>query len=318
MSPLVGIVGAALLVAGGVALVVFGGRQRERTGVDRLRAVMDEQVDGASREISVLAQAWSAMTAATERAGKGGSLFTWLGTALERTGWPLRPAEFGVGLAGAVGVAALAGTVAFGPLAGVVFGVSAVAVPVAVLQRKARLVGEKADEQLPDVLGQLAASLRTGHSITQALEAAGEQTGAPLGPQFNRVIAETRVGRSLEDALVAMADRVGSTDLRWSVRAMMIQSRTGGSLADVLEVLAEFMRDREEVRREVRALTADGRISAWVLGLLPFFVLGALLVMSPEYLAPLVSARGFAMIAVAAVLMAVGMVFIRKIVRVEV
>lgn len=318
MSPLVGIIGAALLAMGGLALAVFGARHKERTGVERLRAVMDEPGDGNSREVSVLAQAWSAMTAATDRVGQGGSVLTWLGITLERAGWPLRPAEFGVGVAGAVCVAALLGAVAISLLAGLVFAVVAGVVPVFLLYRKARLLGEKADEQLPDVLSQLAASLRTGHSISQALEAAGEQTAAPLGPQFKRVVAETQVGRTLDEALIAMAERVGSTDLRWTVRAMMIQSRTGGSLAGVFEVLAEFMRDREEVRREVRALTADGRISALVLGLLPFFVLGALLVMSPEYLRPLLSPRGYLMIGIAGVLMAFGMVLIRKMVRVEV
>lgn len=320
MSPLVGIVGAALLAGGGLALVVFGWRQSRRTGVDRLRAAIDADIDATSPEISALAQAWTAMTAATERAGKGGSVLVWLGGALERAGWPLRPSEFGIGVAAAAGVvgilvAGILGNVAVGILAGMAVGI----VPVLVLGRQASILGRKADRQLPDVLGQLAASLRSGHSLNQAIEAAGDQTAAPLGPQMARVVAETQVGRSLEDALAAMAERVGSTDLRWSVRAMMIQSRTGGKLSDVLEVLAEFMRDREEVRREVQALTADGRMSAWILGLLPFFVLGALLVVSREYLTPLVTdPMGFVMIGAAAVLMAVGMLWIRKIIRVEV
>lgn len=320
MSPLVGIIGAALLVGGGVLLVVLGLRQAQRTGVNRLRAAIDEGIPGDSREVSVLAQAWTAMTAATERAGKGGSVLTWLGTALERAGWPLRPAEFGIAVAGATVLAALAASVALGGIAaGLLAGLVVAVVPVLVLQRQARVLGEKADRQLPDVLGQLASSLRSGHSLNQALEAASEQADAPLGPQFARVIAETRVGRSLEEALAAMAERVGSNDLRWTVRAMMIQARTGGKLSDVLEVLAEFMRDREEVRREVRALTADGRMSAWILGLLPFVILGMLLVSSRDYLTPLVTEPlGFVMIAVAAVLMVLGMVWIRKIVRVEV
>lgn len=320
MSPVIGIIGALLLVGGGVLLVVFGLRQSQRTGVDRLRAAIDEGIDSTSREVSVLAQAWTAMTAATERAGKGGSMLTWLGVALERSGWPLRPAEFSIAVAGATILAGIVGSVALGGVgAGLLAAVVVAVVPVLLLQRKSRVLGERADRQLPDVLGQLAASLRSGHSLNQAVEAAGEQADAPLGPQLTRVIAETRVGRSLDDALAAMAERVGSTDLRWTVRAMMIQSRTGGKLSDVLDVLAEFMRDREEVRREVRALTADGRISALVLGSLPFVVLGALLVTSRDYLTPLVTEPlGFAMIGGAAVLMAIGMVWIRKIVRVEV
>lgn len=320
MSPLLGILAAALLLGGGATLVVFGLRQSRRTGVDRLRAAIDENIDSSSREVSVLAQAWTAMTAATERVGRGGSVLAWLGAALERAGWPLRPAEFGVGVVGAVIVAGLLSAVLLGTaVAGIFFALVAGIVPVLVLKRQARRVAEKVDRQLPDVLGQMASSLRSGHSLTQAIEVVGEQASAPLGPQFNRVIAETRVGRGLDDALLAMAERAGSTDLRWSVRAMLIQARTGGKLSDVLEVLAEFMRDREEVRREVRALTADGRISAWVLGLLPFFVAGALLIMSPDYLTPLFTeALGLVMLAVAAVLMTIGMLWIRKVIQVEV
>ncbi|HVL98489.1 MAG TPA: type II secretion system F family protein [Egibacteraceae bacterium] len=320
MSAVIGILGGALLVAGGVGLAVFGLRQQQRTGVDRLRAAMDEVTDPTTREISVLAQAWTAMTAATERAGRGGSLHARATRALEGAGWPLRPAEFATGVAVASLLAALVATALAGSLAtGLLVAVVAVVAPCLVLKRQARVVAQKADRQLPDVLGQMAASLRSGHSLTQAIEAAGEQADAPLGPQFARVIAETRVGRDLDDALSATAERIGSTDLRWSVRAMAIQARTGGKLSDVLEVLAEFMRDREEVRREVRALTADGRISAWVLGLLPFFVTGALLVISPDYLQPLFSERlGLLMLFAAGVLMGIGMLVIRKIIRVEV
>lgn len=320
MSTVVGIIGAGLLVAGGVALAVVGTRQRTRTGVDRLRAAMDERGALKDREISFLAHAWAAMTAATERAGRGGSVLTWLAAALDRAGWPLRPAEFGVGVAVAAVAATIAGSALAGSiLFGLLLGALSVGVPLAYLKRQTRVVAEKADAQLPDVLGQMAASLRSGHSLTQAIEAVGEEASAPLGPQFRRVIAETQVGRDLDDALVVMADRIGSRDLRWSVRAMMIQSRTGGTLSDVLDVLAEFMRDREEVRREVRALTADGRISAWILGLLPFVVGGALLLLNPAYLTPLVTeALGWVMLAAAGVLMAIGMVWIRKVVRVEV
>lgn len=319
MSPMVGLFAAVLLAGAGVVLVVAGQRATARTGVKRLRAVLDD-APADERERSNLAAAWTQLTRATDRAGRRSDAFAWLGGVLERGDVALRPGEAAVG-AGALAVsgAVLGGLLAGGLGGAVGGGLVFVLAPLMWLVRRANKVSAKVDRQLPDVLGALASSLRSGHSLLQAVEAASERTSAPLGPQLARVVHEMRLGRSMEDALTSMADRMGSTDLRWTVRAMIIQSRTGGRLADILDTLAEFMRDREEVRREVRALTADGRLSAWILSLLPVGVTGALLVMSPDYLAPLVNeAAGLAMIAGAVVLMVAAIVWIRRVVRVEV
>lgn len=319
MTPLVGLLGALLLLAGGVALVWSGLRARSRGGLESLQAVLDDGPEEHGSSIGALAVAWSRLTRVTDRAGRGSGSFDWLATALERTGWPLRPAEAALGVAGAALVAALLGGTVLG-LPGFMFGglVGGVT-PLLVLKRSAGRVAVKADRQLPDVLGSLASSMRSGHSLKQGLEVVVDNTPDPLGREFGRVLAETKVGRTFDEALEAMAERVGSNDLRWTVRAMVIQARTGGRLADILEVLSEFMRDREEVRREVKALTADGRISALVLGLLPFGVAGALLALNPDYLTPLfVEPLGWIMLAGGALLMGLAMVWIRKIIQVEV
>lgn len=319
MSPLIALLAGLLLAGAGGLLLVAGRRETSRSGIDRLRAVLDEG-PATEQERSHLAAAWSELTRAADRAGGRTGAFVWLRTNLERAGLPLRPAEAAVGGVGFALVGALAGGVLAGGLAAALVGaVIGTLAPLAWLLRRAGRVTAKVDRQLPDVLAALASSLRSGHSLLQAVEAASERTPHPLGPQLSRVVHEMKLGRSLEDALEAMADRLGSTDLRWSVRAMIIQSRTGGRLADILETLAEFMREREEVRREVVALTADGRLSAWILSLLPFGVAGALLVMSPDYLTPLIEQpAGLVMIAVAAGLMLVAILWIRRVVRVEV
>lgn len=318
MSPLIALLAGVLLAGAGGLLLVAGRRSASRTGVNRLRAVLDEG-PATEQERSSLAAAWSELTRAADRAGGRTGAFVWLRTTMERAGVPLRPAEAAVGVAGCTVAGALAGVLAGGLVAGLAGAVVGGVAPLGWLVRRAGRVTAKVDQQLPDVLAALASSLRSGHSLLQAVEAASERTPHPLGPQLARVVREMTLGRSLEDALEAMADRLGSTDLRWSVRAMIIQSRTGGRLADILETLAEFMREREEVRREVNALTADGRLSAWILSLLPVGVAGALLVMSPDYLTPLIERpAGLVMIAGAVALMLVAIVWIRRVVRVEV
>lgn len=310
---------ALLLIAGGGALVALGVRSRQRA-ITRLRALIDAPAQKARPDVSAAAAVWARLVRAADQAGRGSTLFERLGARLAAAGWPLRPGEFCLFTLGGSAGAALFGFAVTGRvLVGALAGVSALLVAWWVLERQARRMSARAEAQLPAVLSQLAASLRTGASLSQAIAVVAEHAGAPLGPQFARTLAETSMGRSLDDALAAMADRVGATDLRWSVRAMSIQARTGGKLSDVLEVLAEFMRDREEVRREVAALTADGRFSALILTLLPFVVTGALLVVRPAYLTPMFQrSLGLVMIAGASVLMLGAYLWIRRIVRVEV
>jgi tight adherence protein B len=115
----------------------------------------------------------------------------------------------------------------------------------------------------------MAGSLRAGYSLMQGVEAVAQEVQDPMGHELRRVLAEARLGRVLEDALEDMADRLGSRDFAWAVMAIRIQREVGGNLAELLSTVAETMIARERLRREVRALTAEGRISAIILGLLP-------------------------------------------------
>ncbi len=128
------------------------------------------------------------------------------------------------------------------------------------------------EEQLPPTLGLIASSLRSGHTLLRSIDMMVEESPPPMSEEFERVLAETRLGLPLMDALDRMAERVELDDFEWIVHAIRIQQSTGGKLADLLFTLAEYMRAREEVRREVRVLTAEGRFSAYVLIALPIFV----------------------------------------------
>ena len=143
------------------------------------------------------------------------------------------------------------------------------------------------EEQLPDTLALLATSLRAGYSMLQALDTVAQESADPTGREFSRVLNEIRLGRSVAEALQDSAIRMDSVDFDWVVLAFTIQREVGGNLAEVLDTAADTMLQRTRMRREIRALTSEGSISAIVLGSMPFLILGFLLVVNPDYIAPL-------------------------------
>lgn len=142
-------------------------------------------------------------------------------------------------------------------------------------------------EQLPELLRQLSTTLRSGLSLTQAISAVSAELPAPAGAELRRVSIEQRIGRNLDDSLGDLAERMGSEDFHWAARAIEINRRTGGDLAKVLRRLDETMRARNQVRGHVRTLTAEGRISAAVLTVLPPLLLLGISLINPDFLEPL-------------------------------
>jgi len=146
-----------------------------------------------------------------------------------------------------------------------------------------------------------------------------QQAGPPSSIEFRRVDAETRLGMPLEQSLQRMADRVGSADFQSAVTAISIQREVGGNLATVLDVVAATIRERAALKRHVSSLTAESRLSAYILVALPFLILGVLLVIRPTYLAPLLTTTtGFAIGGVGVLLLVVGIVWIYRVSKVEV
>jgi tight adherence protein B len=215
----------------------------------------------------------------------------------------------------AVAGAALGGSIVVGillaaitPFIGIVY-----------LKNRARKRLIALETQLPAVLQMLAGSLDSGSSLLLALELAGEEGDPPLATELNRVVAETRVGRPLLESLEAMAERIGSKDISWTVEAIRIQHQTGGKLADTLRILAEFMRARIEVRGEVRALSAEARISGQVLTGMPIAIGAFLFFFRRGYLDPLISTPfGWVMLGAAATGMILGTLWMRRMIQVEV
>lgn len=177
---------------------------------------------------------------------------------------------------------------------------------------------KKFEEQFPDALSLIASSLSAGHTFLRSIQMMCEESPAPLSEEFARVVSETQLGDPLVDALERMGQRLQIRDVDWVVQAIRIQQTVGGRLADLLHTLADFIRAREEVRREVQVLTAEGRISAYVLGALPVFLFLVVSVMSPDYMDPMFRGWGPFVLIGTAVWAAVGFVAILKMVKVEV
>jgi tight adherence protein B len=198
---------------------------------------------------------------------------------------------------------------------GLAFGVLATtAYQVHRISRRARAF----TEQLPDGLQLVIGSLRSGFSLSQALESLVRESPEPLAAEFGRAVAEHRLGADLSDALDRLAQRIGSEDLNWAVMAVRIQRDVGGNLADVLQTSVETMRERERLRRHVRALSAEGRLSAWVLVAVPAFLGAFMMVYRRSYLSPLFNdPRGLVMLAVGLVLFVVGIFWLTRIIKVE-
>lgn len=246
---------------------------------------------------------------------------TVLATRLEAAGLPLKPPEWAlVHLAATVGLGVLlllvSGGSAVAALVGVAIGAAA---PWAFLNYRARKRRSKFLQALPDTLQLLAGSLTAGYSLPQALDAVVRESADPIGSEFNRALVEARLGVPLEDALEGVGVRMGSVDWAWVVMAIRIQREVGGNLAEILSTVAATLRERERLRRQVEVLSAEGRLSAWILGLLPALFVVYLLLVRPSYLRLLyTSAFGWAMIIVAALLYIGGIFWLRRVVRVEV
>lgn len=311
---------ATLAATAGVLLVAAALVVRARDRRARLLELLDlpyaeeeaAQVDHLAERTGLLEPGIGAVGRVLERMEVGDRL----ARTLERARIPLRPGEVVLGTAaGAVGAAvwgaALTGQVVLAPI-------FAVLVPVGVRVAVARRITSRRrsiEEDLPTALSLLASSLEAGHTLHRAMDLMAQETEGPLSEELAVVLAETRLGAPLTDALDRMADRVEIEDLEWVVQAVRIQQEVGGRLSELLHTLAEYLLAREEVRREVSVLTAEGRLSAWLLAGLPVAVAVGVQVMSPDYLAELFQLPGIVLLAYAVLSVVAGVAVTMRMVR---
>jgi tight adherence protein B len=241
-----------------------------------------------------------------------------LDIALERGGMPFRPGEFILVVIGAVFGAFLVGFAFFGPLVAVIFAVAAAFLSRTVVRFKVSRRRSKFESQLGDTLQLLSGSLRAGYGLAQALDAVAKNSESPSADEFNRLIMEMRVGRDLPDALNAVATRIGSDDFDWVVEAITINREIGGDLTELLDRAAKTIRERDAVRRQIKSLSAEGKLSAYVLVAIPIFLLLYMRVANPDYASELTgSPMGLILLSMAGAGIGMGGLWLRKIVRVE-
>jgi tight adherence protein B len=215
-------------------------------------------------------------------------------------------------------IAFVLGLVLGGFAVGLLFLAIAAVAPWGVLSRRTALRRREFGEQLEGTVQLIAGSLRAGYGLLQSMNTVATEAIQPTSGEFGRVVVETRLGRDLIDSLDAMASRMASQDLEWIVQAIRIQREVGGDLAELLDTIASTIRERHQIRRQVQALSAEGRLSAVVLILLPLGLAGIISVTNPDYLGLLFTTEvGRILVGISAVLMIVGTLWIRRVVHVE-
>ena len=260
--------------------------------------------------------AFASLFRATEQTFGHRRLWKRLHLMLERADVPLRTVEFAYLIVGCGFTLALLAAVSGRPtlMILIAFAVGAL-IPYGWVSFKSRRRMNAFEDQLPDLLVTLAASLKAGHSFKQGIQTVVDEGQDPASKVLGRVITDTQLGRPMDEALAETAERIGSKNFSFVITAVSIQRQVGGSLAGLFDMVADTVRQRQQFARKIKGLTAMGRASAYVLVGLPFFVGLAMTVLNPTYMEPLYhSSTGHTLIMIGLVMMAFGSLILKKLV----
>jgi len=302
-----------VLLAASLALTtVKGSRLRRKIAPHLAKTVEHKKLKQEKERFAAAAPLFRA----TESAFAHWKVWTRLERLVERSDLPIRTVELvylmvGAGLVGAL-ISALAGQATLITLALMAAGWMA---PVGFVWFKATRRLAAFENQLADVLITLAAALKAGHSFKQGLQTIVDEGTPPASKEFQRVLTEGRLGRPIELGLLDMSERLGSKNFDFVITAVKIQQQVGGSLAGLIDMVADTVRQRQQFIRKVKGLTAMGRAGAYTLVALPFFIAIAITVINPTYMEPLYhSHTGHMLIYSGLAMMAFGSVILKKIV----
>jgi tight adherence protein B len=238
---------------------------------------------------------------------------------VERGGITERPGRIVLGAAGASILAAIVVAAVTGrPVTAIVIAPLGPIIAWAYVTRRASSWYAHFDSTLADSLTVLASSLRAGHSLLQAIAHVAEEADDRVAAEWQENVRQTRLGITVEDALDEMVVRVGNRDLQWIALVARVQHQAGGNMAEMFDIVAETVRQRHRLRDQIQALTAQGRMSRWVLTIMPFAMAAMFFVLSPTYLQQLYSPLGALLIVVAVVSVCIGSFWLKKITEIEV
>jgi tight adherence protein B len=306
---------AALSVTVGVAALFLLGRNSDAARERRLERLANRDDKKASRRnaLTDVQERLNDISAhVLEANGRGRSL----DDTLDRAGLAIRSNEFVVFCATVFLSSLLVGVLLFGVPYFLVAGVLPVVGIPFVLRVLTNRRRKKFVSQLGDTLQLMVGSLTAGYGLGQTLDSVAREAESPTAEEFSRVVMETRLGRSLEDALDAMSHRIQAPDFDWVVDAIKIQSSVGGNLSEIIEQVGETIRARVRIKRQIDALTAEGKISALVLFVLPLGLLGFISATNPDYIKPMFSGGlGYTMLGVAVFMLSIGGLWLKKLVN---
>ena len=252
--------------------------------LQRLREV--EQAQDAARNI--LKDESVSSLPGLDRLLGGREVTTRLALKLQSAGVDMTPGRFVLGMGISAFAVMLIGQWLLGSIIGAAIGTGiGLFLPYLWLGMKERKRLELFQEQLPEAIDMLVSAMKAGYSFQAAMKFIGEETPQPLGPEFARFYEEQRLGMEVRTALLAMQERVNSLDLRMFVTAILIQRETGGNLSEVLGKISTLMRERSALKGEIATLTAESKLSARILGALPFVVFGMVNLLNPGFMRPM-------------------------------
>jgi len=288
-----------------------------------LRVPLERRRAPGAVEVSGLTRLTDRTVGAIDRIIRRRNIVPFTASELEQAGIRMQPSAFVLMVTSAATVSALVGlllgdgTLWVIPLM-IVFAALAVVGAKVWLRLRTGQRRAKFADQLDESLSLLAGGLRAGHSLMRAVDAVSHETEQPTSDEFARIVNETRIGRDLSDALDGTAVRMRSEDFQWVAQAISINREAGGNLSQVLDQVGNTIRERNQVRRQVKSLAAEGKLSAWVLVLLPISVFTFLLITQPNYFNGFLSnVAGIIALIVAAILLVLGSLWMMVVVKVK-
>jgi tight adherence protein B len=239
---------------------------------------------------------------------------------LLEAGSPLKPEEFlALRILVAAGIGILSALIGFKWYICTIAVIIGLEAPAFFIKRKRKKRLTFLSYQLIDVLGMMANSMRAGFSFIQAMQLVGKEVSDPLGPEFDRVVRQTGLGVPLEDVFAELVERLPNKELEVVVQAILAQRKSGGNLAELLETMEETIRGRVRILEELKTLTAQGKLSSYIITFLPIGLGLYLTLVSKDYFQPMLQhPLGWLMLGVCAVSISIGWVLIQKIIKIEV
>jgi tight adherence protein B len=205
------------------------------------------------------------------------------------------------------------------PLTGILLASICGSIPFVLLFRQRRIRAEKFKKQMPDALDLVARALKAGHAFSGGISMAAEEFEDPLGTEFSEMLDEVNFGVSLPDALKNLTKRVECEEIKYFAMGVILQRETGGNLAELIQTLANLIREKFKFEGKVRVLSAEGKLSAVILSALPFLVAGWIWITNPKYLAPLVGEPfGRMILLLAGIFMIIGILILKRMVSINV